>query len=82
MAPRPLTEAAAVKQLKTLGKKIAGQAGGAKRLALLRRQADLGDQRDAASDRARRERAGREAPKAGSPAAGDRSFWDAERKQG
>jgi hypothetical protein len=54
MAPRPLTEAAVLKQLKTVGEKIAGKVSGEKRLALLRRQAELGDQRDAAADKARR----------------------------
>ncbi|MEA2321208.1 MAG: hypothetical protein QOD81_1058 [Solirubrobacteraceae bacterium] len=54
MARRPLTEAAALKQLKTVGGKLAAGASGKKRLALLRRQADLGDQRDAAADKARR----------------------------
>ncbi len=80
MAPRPLTEAAAVKQLTTIGKKIAKQADGAKRLALLRRQADLGDQRDAASERARQTGPRRRVPEGGpaSPDAG--SFWDADRK--
>jgi hypothetical protein len=54
MAPRPLTEAAVLKQLKTVGEKIAGKATGKKRLELLRRQAELGDQRDAAADKKRR----------------------------
>lgn len=53
MAPRPLTEAAVLKQLKSVGEKIAGKATGAKRLELLRRQAELGDQRDAAARRSR-----------------------------
>jgi hypothetical protein len=56
MAPRPLTDAAVLKQLKTVGDKIAGKATGKARLALLRRQAELGDQRDAAADKARREK--------------------------
>jgi hypothetical protein len=54
MAPRPLTQAAVLKQLKTVGEKIAGKATGKQRLELLRRQADLGDQRDAAADKKRR----------------------------
>jgi hypothetical protein len=54
MAPRPLTDAAVLKQLKTVGDKIAGKASGKERLALLRRQAQLGDQRDAAEDKARK----------------------------
>jgi hypothetical protein len=54
MAPRPLTEAAVLKQLKTVGERIAGTVSGEKRLALLRRQADLGDQRDEAADRRRK----------------------------
>ena len=54
MAPRPLTQAAVLKQLKIVGDKIAGKASGQQRLALLRRQAELGDQRDAATKKARR----------------------------
>jgi len=54
MAPRPLTEAAVLKQLKTVGEKIGGTVSGKERLALLRRQADLGDQRDDAADKARK----------------------------
>lgn len=54
MAPRPLTDAAVLKQLKTVGEKIAGTVSGKERLALLRRQAQLGDQRDAAADKARK----------------------------
>ena len=54
MAPRPLTDAAVLKQLKTVGVKIAGKASGKERLALLRRQAELGDQRDEAADKARK----------------------------
>lgn len=54
MARRPLTEAAVLKQLKTVGEKLAGKASGKQRLALLRRQAELGDQRDAAADETRR----------------------------
>ena len=49
MAPRPLTEAAAIKQLKTVTAKISKKASGKQRLDLLRRQAELGDQRDAAA---------------------------------
>ena len=54
MAPKPLTDAAVLKQLKTVGEKIAGKATGQKRLELLRRQAELGDRRDAAADEARK----------------------------
>jgi hypothetical protein len=54
MTPRPLTDAAVLKQLKTVGDKIAGKVSGKERLALLRRQAQLGDQRDAAADKARK----------------------------
>jgi hypothetical protein len=54
MAPRPLTDAAVLKQLKAVGEKLAGKASGEERLALLRRQAQLGDQRDAAEEKARR----------------------------
>jgi hypothetical protein len=50
---RRLTEAAALKQLKTVGDKLAGKVTGKQRLELLRRQAELGDQRDAAVDRTR-----------------------------
>jgi hypothetical protein len=53
MARRPLTEAAVLKQLKTVGEKLAGKVSGKQRLALLRRQAELGDLRDAAADEAR-----------------------------
>lgn len=53
MAPRPLTDAAVLKQLKSVGEKIAGKATGEQRLALLRRQAELGDRRDAAAAKAR-----------------------------
>jgi hypothetical protein len=56
MAARPLTEAAVLKQLKAVGEKLAGKASGRQRLALLRRQAELGDQRDAAAEKARRAR--------------------------
>jgi hypothetical protein len=54
MAPRPLTEAAVLKQLKAVGEKLAGTVSGEKRLALLRRQAELGDQRDDAAEKARK----------------------------
>jgi hypothetical protein len=54
MAPRPLTEAAVLKQLTSVGEKIAGKVSGKERLALLRRQAQLGDQRDEAADKARK----------------------------
>jgi hypothetical protein len=54
MAKRPLTDAAVLKQLKSVGDKIAGKASGKQRLELLRRQAELGDQRDAAAEKARR----------------------------
>jgi hypothetical protein len=54
MARRPITDAAVLKQLKTVGEKLAGKASGKERLALLRRQAELGDQRDAAVEKARR----------------------------
>jgi hypothetical protein len=57
MARRPLTEAAVLKQLKTVGEKLARTASGKQRLALLRRQAELGDQRDAAADDARKREA-------------------------
>lgn len=52
--PRPLTDAAALKQLKALSEKLANKAAGKQRLAMLRRQAELGDQRDAAEKQARR----------------------------
>ncbi len=51
---RPLTEAAVLKQLKTVGDKLASKESGKKRLELLRRQAALGDLRDAAAEKARR----------------------------
>ncbi|MDX6722772.1 MAG: hypothetical protein QOD73_1176 [Solirubrobacteraceae bacterium] len=54
MAPRPLTDAAVLKQLKTIGEKLAGKVSGKERLALLRRQAELGDRRDDAADKARK----------------------------
>ena len=53
MARRPLTEAAVLMQLKSVSDKLAGKAGGRQRLALLRRQAELADQRDAAAENAR-----------------------------
>jgi hypothetical protein len=52
--PRPLTDAAALKQLKALSEKIAAKGAGKQRLAMLRRQAELGDQRDAAEKKSRR----------------------------
>jgi hypothetical protein len=52
---RPLTDAAALKQLKALSEKIAVKAAGKQRLAMLRRQAELGDQRDVAEKNARRQ---------------------------
>jgi hypothetical protein len=54
MARRPITDAAVLKQLKTVGEKLTGKASGRERLALLRRQAELGDQRDAAMQKKRR----------------------------
>lgn len=51
---RPLTDAAVLKQLKSVGEKIAAKNSGKQRLALLRKQAELGDQRDAAELKARR----------------------------
>jgi hypothetical protein len=54
MARRPLTEAAVLKQLKSAGDKLAGKASGKQRLALLRRQAQLGDLRDTVADEARK----------------------------
>lgn len=54
MAQRPLTDAALKKQLKSVGEKLAEKASGKQRLALLRKQADLGDQRDARAEQARR----------------------------
>lgn len=53
---KPRTEAAVLKQLKTVGEKIASKSGGKQRLALLRKQAELGDQRDAAAEKARRDK--------------------------
>jgi hypothetical protein len=58
VAKRPITEAAARKQLKTLADKLAGKASGPARLELLRRQATLCDARDAAMERGRREQRG------------------------
>lgn len=52
--PRPLTDAAVLKQLKSVGDKIASKKMGKQRLDLLRRQAELGDQRDEAATQARR----------------------------
>ena len=51
---RPLTDAAALKQLKELSAKIAKKGAGKQRLEMLRRQAELGDQRDVAEKKARR----------------------------
>lgn len=51
---RPLTEAALRKKLESLGKKIASKGAGEQRLELLRRQAELGDQRDDAATEKRR----------------------------
>ena len=51
---RPLTEAALRKKLESLTKKIAAKGAGEQRLELLRRQAELGDQRDAAATKKRR----------------------------
>jgi hypothetical protein len=52
--PRKLTDAAALKQLKVLSEKIATKSSGKQRLDMLRRQAELGDQRDIAEKNARR----------------------------
>jgi hypothetical protein len=52
--PRPLTDAAVLKQLKAVGEKISVKKMGKQRLDLLRRQAALGDQRDEAATKARR----------------------------
>jgi hypothetical protein len=52
--PRALTDAAALKQLKALSAKISTKAAGKQRLEMLRRQAELGDQRDLADKKARR----------------------------
>ncbi len=80
MAPRPLTDAAVLKQLKAVGQKLARQRDGEKRLVLLRRQAELGDQRDTAADKARQ--AARDADaQAGPPTESDRgSYWTARGK--
>jgi hypothetical protein len=51
---RPLTDAAVLKKLKSVGDKIAKKGTGKQRLDLLRQQAELGDQRDAAELKARR----------------------------
>jgi len=50
----PLTDAAAMKRLKAVNARIAVMPSGKARLALLRRQATLGDQRDAAAEKRRR----------------------------
>ncbi|MCW2967458.1 MAG: hypothetical protein JWM71_1230 [Solirubrobacteraceae bacterium] len=52
--PRPLTDAAVLKQLKAIGEKLSAKKMGKQRLDLLRRQAALGDQRDEAATKARR----------------------------
>lgn len=52
--PRPLTDAAVLKQLKSVGEKLKRKKVGEERLDLLRRQADLGDLRDAAEVESRR----------------------------
>jgi hypothetical protein len=49
-----LTDALALTRLKAVNKKIAGMPEGKERLALLREQAALGDQRDVAADKRRR----------------------------
>lgn len=54
MPPRRLTDAAAAKQLTRVTERIDRGVSDKERLALLRRQASLGDQRDAAILRARR----------------------------
>jgi hypothetical protein len=52
---RPLDQSALNKELKAIAAKLAdGASTGEKRLALLRRQAELGDLRDAIAQRARR----------------------------
>lgn len=53
--PRALDKAAVLKEMGTVAQKLAASgSNGEKRLALLRRQAQLGDLRDALADRARR----------------------------
>ena len=54
MAHRTPTNASVLKQIKRVGEQIATKAAGKQRLALLRRQAELGDQRDEAAKQARR----------------------------
>jgi hypothetical protein len=56
MPKRPPTDAAVLKQLAAVTEKLSAKAAGKQRLALLRKQATLGDQRDAAADRDRRAR--------------------------
>ncbi|MCW3008035.1 MAG: hypothetical protein JWP17_2661 [Solirubrobacterales bacterium] len=52
---RNLTNAAVLKQLATVSEQLAaGKVTGEKRMDLLRRQAQLGDLRDAIAERARR----------------------------
>ena len=64
MARRPLDSSALVKELEGVAAKLGdGSFTGQARLALLRRQAELGDVRDAIDDRARR----RPAPPTHSP---------------
>jgi hypothetical protein len=53
--PRALTASVVLKELQRVADKLAaGEITGEQRLALLRRQAELGDLRDAMADRARR----------------------------
>jgi hypothetical protein len=53
--PRALTPSVVLKELQRVAEKLAaGKITGEQRLALLRRQAELGDLRDAMADRARR----------------------------
>jgi hypothetical protein len=53
--PRALTPSVVLKELQVVADKLAaGKITGEQRLALLRRQAELGDLRDAMADRARR----------------------------
>lgn len=58
--PQRRTDESVAKQLKTVSEQLAGgKPKGDRRLALLRRQAQLGDERDAAIEKARRARAER-----------------------
>jgi hypothetical protein len=53
--PRALTTSVVLKELQAVAERLAaGKITGEQRLALLRRQAELGDLRDAMADRARR----------------------------